>query len=451
MRRVLIIEDDADQREILALFIREAGWEVLEAGDGESGIKTAQATSPDMVFCDLLMQGVNGFQVCRALRSDPALDHTHIVVTSGRVFDADRSAAIEAGANDYLQKPVQLSRIQELLERFSKPNAPAAPPAQPKAPTPPPAKPDIPLSNSDGLRIRFWGVRGSIASPGPGTVHFGGNTSCVEVRADGQMIILDAGTGMRALGRHLMEEFKDQPLQMNLLLSHTHWDHIQGLPYFAPLYRPNSHLRVFGYEGARSSLTTVLSSQMESPFFPVGLQDVPSQFDIEELREMRFDVGPVQVDAWFANHPGICVGYRLQTTAGTLAFFPDNEPPTRQQRERAAAGMPEEHSAAYAESEEARLIEFLQGVDILIMDAQYTAEEYAQHVGWGHGCVDDVVKLALTANVGQLFLFHHDPDHDDATLRQMEARARKLVEQADGKLQVNAAREGFHMTLAPKG
>lgn len=440
MGRALIIEDDAKQREILALYLREAGWEVLEAPDGERGIQSALAKAPDVVFCDLLMQGVNGFQVCRALRADAGLKKTHIVVTSGRVFEVDRQAAIEAGANDYLHKPIQFSRIGEILANLAGPGAAvASSPQQEEAP-----------QDSGSTLIRFWGVRGSIPTPGPGTVHTGGNTSCVEIRADGELIILDAGTGLRPLGHHLVEEFRDQPLRLSVLLSHTHWDHIQGLPYFAPLYRPNSGLRVFGYEGARSSLATVLSSQMESPFFPVGLQDVPSHLQIEELREMSFDLGRVQVDAWFANHPGICVGYRLKTSSGTVVFFPDNEPPVRQQQARAGLQPPADKAMEYARDQEARWVEFVKGVDVLIMDAQYTAEEYAEHVGWGHGCIDDVVQLALRAEVGQLFLFHHDPNHDDDTIRQMEGRARQLVKEAGGNLNLNAAREGLQLILSHK-
>jgi len=441
MRRVLIIEDDANQREILALFIRESGWEVLEAPNGEAGILAAQSAKPELIFCDLLMQGLNGFQVCRTLRADPALKNTHIVVTSGRVFEADRAAALEAGANDYLQKPVALNRIQQVLDSL----APAKPAEHP-VPTPERSTP-----NAAGTLVRFWGVRGSIPTPGPETVRYGGNTSCVEIRAEGQLLILDAGTGLRALGRRLMKEFADRPLEMNLLLSHTHWDHIQGLPYFAPLYRPSSRLRVFGYEGARSSLSAVLSSQMESPFFPVGLQDVPSQFEIEELRAMNFNVGPVRIDAWFANHPGICVGYRLTTRSATLAFFPDNEPPSRQQRARAKAGAPQETSTAYADGEEARWVEFLKDVDVLIMDSQYTADEYARHVGWGHGCVDDVVRLALAANVGRLFLFHHDPDHSDDEIDVMLDAARRQVGSSGGRLEVEAACEGRELVLGRPG
>src|SRR4051812_33683177 len=174
--------------------------------------------------------------------------------------------------------------------------------------------------------LRFWGVRGSIATPGPTTVKYGGNTSCVEVRAGGQIIILDAGTGLRLLGRELTAEFADEPLEATLLLTHTHWDHIQGLPFFLPVYRPQNQLRILGFEGARHGLNNVLTSQMESPFFPIGLREVPANVRVEELKEMNFMLGPVRVEACLANHPGICVGYRLFTSRGSIAFFPDNEP-----------------------------------------------------------------------------------------------------------------------------
>jgi phosphoribosyl 1,2-cyclic phosphodiesterase/CheY-like chemotaxis protein len=435
MPRVLIIDDDADQRDLLAVYASDLGWEVVQAQGGDEGVELAKVVRPDVVLCDLLMQGGNGFQVCSALRSDPDLCHTHIVVLSGRAFDADRQAAIQAGADEYLRKPVSLRAITQVLSRVGaeKPGAPA------------------PMTGSESTVmepfVRFWGVRGSIATPGPSTVRYGGNTSCVELRADGQIIILDAGTGLRGLGRKLIAEFGDRPLDLTLLLSHTHWDHIQGLPFFGPLYRPESHLRIVGYEGARSSLTSVLTSQMESPYFPIGLKDVPSNFVIEEQKDLKFSVGPVSVEAWFANHPGMCVGYRLNTSRGSMAFFPDNEPPSRQQLARDGSGPPGSTTVIYAADQEARLVRFLKGVDILVMDAQYTAEEYVRYVGWGHGCVDDVVRLAMMANVKQLFLFHHDPDHDDDAVDRMQDHARFLVEQMGSPLQVQAAREGAVVPL----
>jgi phosphoribosyl 1,2-cyclic phosphodiesterase len=285
------------------------------------------------------------------------------------------------------------------------------------------------------LRIRFWGVRGSVPTPGPSTVLYGGNTSCVEVRAGNQILILDAGTGLRRLGQELLANFGDQPLDLTLLLTHTHWDHIQGLPFFAPVYQPRNRLRILGVEGARLGLENILSHQMDSHFFPVGLRDVPANLFVEEFDTMDFTLGAVRVQACRAQHPGICVGYRLTTDGRSVAFFPDNELP------QPSPGKATGNRSDGTQTE--KICEFLRGVDVLIMDTQYDCDEYRQHVGWGHGCVDEVVSLALAADVKQLFLFHHDPDHDDATVTKMTEHARQLVASRNGSLKVDAAREGL--------
>jgi phosphoribosyl 1,2-cyclic phosphodiesterase len=299
-------------------------------------------------------------------------------------------------------------------------------------------------------RVSFWGVRGSVPTPGPSTVQYGGNTSCVEIRADGQIIILDAGTGLRLLGQELMAEFGDRPLDVTLLLTHTHWDHIQGLPFFLPVYKPQNHLHILGYEGARHGLENVLSSQMESPFFPIGLREVPANVRIEELKEMSFNIGSVRVQACLVNHPGICVGYRLFASDGSVAFFPDNELRPGRKTARQAPDAAKTNALEFLRSENREMIDFLRDTDVLIMDTQYDREEYKQHVGWGHGCLDDIVMLALDAGVKQLFLFHHDPNHDDAKISQMVSHARQLVASRNGALQIEAAREGARVELRAK-
>ena len=270
-------------------------------------------------------------------------------------------------------------------------------------------------------------MRGSIPTPGRGTVRYGGNTSCVEVRVGNEIIILDGGTGLRQLGRALLAEFKDQPLNLTMLLTHTHWDHIQGLPFFQPIYNPRCRLRILSCEGARKGLSNVLTSQMESTYFPVPFEKLPSNIEIQEFKDFNFDIGPVCVRAQRVNHPGICVGYRLFSPDGLVAFFPDAE--SRQGKQ------------------SREMIEFLRDVDVLILDSQYDTVEYRQHIGWGHGCVDDSVELALAAGVKRLCLFHHDPDHDDQRIDKLVEHARRLVAKHRKKLQVEAAREGRMIPL----
>lgn len=435
-KSALIIDDESDFRQIMAAVLQESGWTVLTAGDGEEGIALAKAHHPEVVLCDLLMPRLNGFQVCRALRREIALRDIKIVVTSGRQFGSDLEAAREAGADEYLTKPIDAGQLLLLMSRLTE--AGQAAEEQPI---------EAPSAGPEPMRIKFWGVRGSIPTPGPSTVEYGGNTSCVEVRADGQLIILDAGSGMRLLGQSLSEEFARQPLDLTLLLTHTHWDHIQGLPFFQPVYRPQSRLRILGYEGVRHSLANVLTSQMESPFFPIRLREVPGNVLIEEIKDLSFRVGRVEVQACFANHPGICVGYRLVATNGSMAFFPDNEPHAQATRLAAAQDAPEGADTKFIQKENQKLIDFLRGVDVLIMDAQYDRVEYQRHLGWGHGCLDDVVCLALDAQVKQLWLFHHDPDHDDAKISSMVEYARRLVSARNGTLRVEAAKEGAVVEL----
>src|SRR5438094_2099119 len=154
-------------------------------------------------------------------------------------------------------------------------------------------------------RVKFWGVRGSVPTPGPSTVYYGGNTSCVEVRADGELIVLDAGTGIRLLGLALAKEFGEKPIDLTLLLSHTHWDHIQGFPFFGPAYNAKNKVHIMGYEGAMTGLGTTLAGQMESSYFPIALQEMPGNIIIEQQNNLEFNVGKVRVKAWAMNHPGI--------------------------------------------------------------------------------------------------------------------------------------------------
>jgi phosphoribosyl 1,2-cyclic phosphodiesterase/ActR/RegA family two-component response regulator len=437
MPRVLIIEDDAENRRVMAQLFAREDWKVLEANDGDAGLELALRNRPELILCDLLMPKSNGFEVCRSIREK--LQPTKIIVVSGRDYGVDRTSALEAGADEYLLKPFTWELLSSTIDRLL-PEIPRRP--EPKS---------VPERESVPARIRLWGVRGSIPVPGKSTVRYGGNTSCVEVRADGEIIILDAGSGIRLLGLALDKEFGPRSMKLTLMISHTHWDHIQGLPFFSPAYDQKNLIRVLGYEGARAGLAKILASQMETPFFPVSLRQLPSHLAIEELKEMEFRVGSVEVRSKFANHPGICVGYRLATSSGSIAYFPDNEPYEELKMLLASRdGITEEEARGFADAERGKMVDFLQGCDVAIMDTQYTEEEYAKHVGWGHSSVDSVVSLALDANVGRLVLFHHDPNHDDQMIDRMVEHARAFVAKSGKSLEVDAAREGAEILLDAK-
>lgn len=221
MPTVLLIEDDDESRRTTSELFGRDKWTVFEAGDGEVGIDLALKHRPDVILCDLLMPKANGFQVCRAIRQQ--LQPAKIIIISGRDYGVDRASALEAGADEYLVKPITWDTLSSSIERIL--------PEPPHKPVKTKWGTDF---HTPSTRLKLWGVRGSIPVPGPSTVRYGGNTSCVEIRADGEIIVLDAGSGIRSLGMALEHEFGERPIRLTLLITHTHWDHIQGLPFSFP-------------------------------------------------------------------------------------------------------------------------------------------------------------------------------------------------------------------------
>jgi phosphoribosyl 1,2-cyclic phosphodiesterase/ActR/RegA family two-component response regulator len=430
MKTVLLIDDDAVVRGALSRHLEQEGWTVWQADDGDTGLPLFHKHNPAAVVTDLLMPSVNGFQVISQLRREP-LSHTRVIAISTKNFPSDKQRALELGADLFLAKPISPAGLSSLLDDLTY-NSPRVKTAS------------TGLTDKSML-MRFWGVRGSVPSPGPGTVFYGGNTSCIEVRAEGEIIILDSGTGIRELGVALASEFDGKPLKLTILISHTHWDHIQGFPFFSPAYNPKNQITILGYEGAKAGLTGILTHQMESLYFPVELKELPGNIIINELKAMEFQIGKVKVKTMFLNHPGVCVGYRLESSSGSLAYLPDNEPFQRRhslERMDAISDQGVASTTAFAFAEDEKLVEFIRDVDLLIIDSQYDAEEYRHHIGWGHGCSEDAVTLASRAGVKRLYLFHHDPNHDDATISTMVENARKLAASQATGLKVFAAREG---------
>jgi phosphoribosyl 1,2-cyclic phosphodiesterase/DNA-binding response OmpR family regulator len=287
------------------------------------------------------------------------------------------------------------------------------------------------------MKVRFWGTRGSIATPGGATLRYGGNTSCVEVRSDsGEIILIDCGTGAHAFGKALQEQ--GTACSGHILISHTHWDHIQGLPFFAPLFVKGNEWHVYGPRGLSQSLRDVLAGQMEYEYFPVALNAFAAKIHYHEVVEGGFAIGDVRITTHYLNHPALTVGYRLEADGATLVYASDHEP------HGAAAG--EGHAEA-PETGDVAHIEFMRDADLVIHDAQYTAAEYSAKVGWGHSTVEYAVDMAIAANVKQLALYHHDPARSDDAVDGLLVRARERVNAAGAKLIVTGAAEGMSIEL----
>ena len=296
------------------------------------------------------------------------------------------------------------------------------------------------------MQVRFWGTRGSIATPGPQTVRYGGNTSCVEVRTlKGTLIVLDAGTGLRVFGEALMADGGAQ--RGHILIGHTHWDHIQGFPFFTPLFVPGNEWDVYAPRGFGESLRETLAGQMQYTYFPVSLDALGATIRYHDLIEGSFMIDEVRVTARYMNHPALTLGYKLEANGISVVYATDHE---CHSHAAALPGPPDGHVHTPTHPGDQRHGTFIAGADLLIHDTQYTAEEYPSRAGWGHSTLEYAVDLAVAGGVKQLALFHHDPRRDDAAVDALVIASRQRVLDAGGTLDVFAAAEGESITLLPK-
>ncbi len=282
------------------------------------------------------------------------------------------------------------------------------------------------------MKITFYGVRGSIASPGESTAKYGGNTSCVHIELkDGQRIVLDAGTGIRKLGEKLIHE----PGPINIMLSHGHWDHIQGYPFFAPIFQPERQIIVFTSDEGGHQLMCTLFDQMDGSNFPLKAEELPSNSECifkgasTVLYEKNINVAKKGL-----NHPGGGSGYRIEDEGVSCAYITDNE-----------LEPPNKPNTTYDE-----WVDFCTGVDVLIHDAQYIEEDLPHKHGWGHSVISQVRQLAIDAKVGKLILFHHDPDRTDSELDEIQIENEKFFQVNYNKEKSYCAAEGMEITLAKR-
>ena len=402
--RILIVDDDVELARVVSTFLKVEGHQVKAVHDGLLALGEIESFKPAVVITDLMMPGLPGTSLITQIRTDRALDGVKIIVYSAKNFEYDYRSSLAAGADAFLVKPVSNQTILDTITGLL----------------------------SSAMKVTFWGTRGSTPRPGPHTVKYGGNTSCVSIEMTrDRLFVFDAGTGIIDLGRSLVGEKKRR--KINLIISHPHWDHIQGLPYFQPLYQQGNEVVVHGTRQGRLSLREVIAGQMEAVYFPVAVKEFASHVYYKELHEGNFEVDDVQMRAIGLHHPGTTLGYLVKGPGGkTVAYLTDNE----------LAKNGDAHGRK-------RLVAFASGADVLIHDAHYLDEEYPSHVGWGHSSLSEVLKLAAEAKVRRLYLYHHDPYHDDEIVAAKEAAGRKIFADRGLEIDCQAAAEGLSISVQP--
>ncbi len=276
-----------------------------------------------------------------------------------------------------------------------------------------------------GLKLRFWGTRGSIPSPGPETVKYGGNTTCVELLLnDGTLILFDAGTGIRNFGTEYLKSNGNH--HINLFLTHSHWDHIQGFPFFKPAYQDNVKIDIYGCPPTYNKLRDILTNQMESRFFPVNFDELKSQIEFKPINEGSHPIGSATFSFIQNNHPGTAYGFKVTENNRHMVFITDNE-----------LFPPKERTTSWKE-----FVAFCRHVDILVHDAQYVDSELTKNSGFGHSSYEQAVNLALEAEVKQLVFFHHNPSRTDEEIDNIVSVMRQKLNEQGSNMKVSAAREG---------
>ena len=369
---VYVVDDSRTQAEITRALLEKAGHEAIISTAGLEALARIPAVKPDCVLFDLMMPGLDGYELCRRLREMPELATTKLVVVSAKAYPFERKRALEIGADAYFVKPLSPATFVTEVERLV----------------------------AGTLTVTFWGVRGTLPVSRPEAHRYGGNTLSVSVDfPDGRLFVFDGGTGIRALSDALMASGRTR-LDARVLISHPHWDHIIALPFFAPFYMQGNSFEVCGPSHGDITMRDLINGQMDSVYFPITTREFAADVHYRDLAEGTYDIGGVPVRTMLLSHPGNCLGYRIEHAGKSLCYVTDNElyPPDSPYR-----------SDEYVE----RLADFCRDTDALITDCTYSDAEYPGRMHWGHSSSSQVAELAWRAQARTLYPVHHDPSQND--------------------------------------
>ena len=398
--RFYVVDDNPVSVKLMTRILTVDKHTVFSSTSSQAAATEIPELKPDCILLDIMMPEIDGIQLCKKLRKNKALADSRIVMVTGTFSESDRNRAFAAGGDGYIVKPFDPKQLAGQLVRIIE----------------------------DSVELTFWGVRGTLPVPGKRAVRYGGNTSCVSLSfARGQLFIFDAGTGIKKLSDHLMAE-QPKMLKAKIFISHPHWDHINALPFFAPLYVHGNEFEICGPAQSHVSIAEILSGQMDGIHFPIQIQEFGSSIQFRDLAEETLVMDGIEVQTLLLNHPGHCLGFRLKYNDRVVCYVTDNE-------------LLPETSPHYDANYIEKLSRFVENADALITDCTYGDAEYKGKIFWGHSSVSRAAHLAHNAGVKRLFLFHHDPDQTDKDIDEKLKVARAALRQMKSSVRCIAPRE----------
>jgi phosphoribosyl 1,2-cyclic phosphodiesterase len=409
---VLIVDDSQFFTKAVGDFLQEHNLKIATINDSRKVMDFLSKKKPALILMDIMMPELDGISLCKMIKDKEDLKNIRIVIFSIKLFESDKERAYRAGAEAFITKDTSIKEIGSQILKLIQ----------------------------EKIIVKFWGTRGSIPTPGHKTMKYGGNTSCVEVKLGGDYIIIfDAGTGIRELGDYLLESQK--MVKGHIFLTHFHWDHIQGLPFFAPAYLSGNQFTIYGCEDREVKLEGVVSNQMESVYFPVPFRTFGANIQFHPLSEGDYPIESFRLKTLYLNHPSNTLGYFITHRDKTIGYITDNEFITDFSEE------PKSGVNSRFDEYNQKIIDFIQGADLVIIDSQYTKEEYQSKKGWGHSHYENVLNIALAAEVKKCVLFHHDPSHTDDDIDRMVRNCQKIIEDREAKIDCLGAQEGLEIIL----
>ncbi|MBX9922974.1 MAG: response regulator [Rhabdochlamydiaceae bacterium] len=438
-KKILIADAEIEFLQALKSSKKAEKFSLEVATTGSDCLKKMESFKPDLLIVDFMLPEIHGIELLKTAKNNQSLRKTGVILTSYHPMIQNYQIALKLGANYFIEKPITQTAFFELIEQFfagtlnSIPFPPRKKPVQPYSPS------QMPKSHNPSY-LKLWGTRGSNPVAGAEYVRFGGNTPCLEIRNGEDLVIIDAGSGVRALGQIL----PDHPgKEMHILLSHTHWDHLLGFPFFYPIYQSNREIHIWSPVGFEKSTKELFADMLAHAYFPVSLDDIQSSIFFHDLRDgQSLSFGSIQISTHYAFHPGPTLCFKISIKNKTIGYVTDNEflmgnhlPPKQSEKK-------ESLFTPYA-----GLLSFLSGCDLLIHEAQYRDEEYLDRVGWGHSSLSNASVLLKKTGIKKWVVTHHDPRHTDEYLLQKQQEHISTMEELKHECLVQFAYDGMMISV----